>query len=224
MIKIGRFILLTFMLSSWSTAFAYSLDEQINNLISQQLTQMQATNNVEDIIITYTTPKPKLSCDTPILTLLNKKKLWGNVTISAQCDNKTKFIQINVVIMGSYVVASQPISAGTIITEQHLLKKSGRLDTLPATVILDKTQAINHIALRNINRDEPIKSSSLQKNWHVKAGQIIKVIIKGDGYQIITNGKTLNNAILDDHINIRLDSGNIIEGIVTTEGVIIFSK
>ena len=153
MIKIGRFILLTFMLSSWSTAFAYSLDEQINNLISQQLTQMQTTNNVEDIIITYTTPKPKLSCDTPILTLLNKKKLWGNVTISAQCDNKTKFIQINVVILGSYVVASQPISAGTIITEQHLLKKSGRLDTLAATVILDKTQAINHIALRNINSD-----------------------------------------------------------------------
>lgn len=221
--KITKLILLILMLVSLSTtSFANSLDEQISDLILQQLPQIQTS---DDIVITYINPKPNLNCDSPTLTLLNKKKRWGNVTISAQCNNKAKkYIQVNIAIMGSYIVANQTISSGTIITEEHLRQQSGRLDTLPANVILDKAQAINHIALRDINPDEPIKAASLQKNWYIKAGQVVKVIINGDGYQIVTTGKTLNNAILDDHVNIKLNSGNILEGIVTSQGVVLFNK
>ncbi|OCG05300.1 flagellar basal body P-ring formation chaperone FlgA [Gilliamella sp. wkB112] len=213
---IVRLITLVGILISWNTAMASSLDQQINQLIAQQFNQ-----TIANITITYLTPKPQLSCEQPQLTLLNKQKFAGKVTISAQCDHKTKFIQLNVAISGNYVVAKQAISAGTVITEQHIRLQSGRLDTLPTAVILDKAQALNHIALRNIKPDEPIKTAMLQKNWLVKAGQIVKVIINGDGYQIVTNGKTLNNAVLDDHINVRLNSGNIIEGIVTSDGVMI---
>lgn len=213
---IVRLITLVGILISWNTAMASSLDQQINQLIAQQFNQ-----TITNITITYLTPKPQLSCEQPQLTLLNKQKFAGKVTISAQCDHNTKFIQLNVAVSGNYVVAKQAISAGTVITEQHIRLQSGRLDTLPTAVILDKAQALNHIALRNIKPDEPIKTAMLQKNWLVKAGQIVKVIINGDGYQIVTNGKTLNNAVLDDHINVRLNSGNIIEGIVTSDGVMI---
>lgn len=217
MTTIVRLTILICILAGWNQAMANSLDEQINHLISQQFTQ-----KIDDVTITYTAPKPKLSCDNPILTILNKKKVSGNVTISAKCENKTKFIQLNVTVIGSYIVANQTISAGTVITDQHIRLQSGRLDTLPATVILDKQQVINHIALRNINREEPIKTAMLQKNWYVKAGQMVKVIINGEGYQIVTNGKTLNNAVLDDRINVRLNSGNVLEGTVTNQGVLIF--
>lgn len=219
MALIVRLLLSIFILFCWNTALANSLDEQINHLISQQF-----THSIDNVAITYINPKPKLSCESPVLTILNKKKRWGNLTISAQCANKKKFIQINAAVSGEYIVANQNISTGTVITEQHISIKSGRLDTLPSTVILDKQQAINRIALRNINRDEPIKTVILQKNWYVKAGQKVKVIVNGEGYQIVTNGKTLNNAILDDHINVRLNSGNVIEGIVTTQGVVFFNK
>lgn len=216
MTVIVRLITLVGILISWNTAMASSLDQQINQLIAQQFNQ-----TIANITITYLTPKPQLSCEQPQLTLLNKQKFAGKVTISAQCDHKTKFIQLNVAVSGNYVVAKQAISAGTVITDEHVRLQSGRLDTLPAAVILDKAQALNHIALRNIKSDEPIKTAMLQKNWLVKAGQIVKVIINGDGYQIVTNGKTLNNAVLDDHINVRLNSGNIIEGTVTNDGVMI---
>jgi flagella basal body P-ring formation protein FlgA len=219
MIKIVKLIPAIFILFSWHPVLASSLDKQILNLISQQFSY-----KIDDISITYLTTKPQLSCDTPILLLLNKKKQWGNMTIGVQCDNKKKFIQIHVAVMGNYIVAKQAISAGTVINKDHIRTHSGWLDKLPSAVILNEADALNHIALRKINLDEPIKTTMLQKNWLVKAGQIIKVIMHGEGYEITTTGKTLSNAVLNDKIKVKLNYDKIVEGTLTHQGVIIFNK
>ena len=207
------------MLCSCHFVLANPLSKQIKDIIAQQF-----SHNLEAITIGYTNNIPKLSCDTPTLSLLNKNKPWGNMTIGVQCDNKKSFMQIYVAVSGHYLIAKQPITAGSVITEDLIDLKSGWLDKLPSSVILNKSDVLNHIATRNINQNETIKMAMLQKNWLVKAGQIVKVIIDDEDYQITTNGKSLNNAILDDKISIKLNSGNIIEGILTNQGVIISNK
>ena len=219
MIKIVKLIIGVFMLCSCHFVLANPLSKQIKDLIAQQF-----SHNLEAITIGYTNNIPKLSCDTPTLSLLNKNKPWGNMTIGVQCDNKKSFIQIYVAVSGHYLIAKQPITAGSVITEDLIDLKSGWLDKLPSSVILNKSDVLNYIATRNINQNETIKMAMLQKNWLVKAGQIVKVIIDDEDYQITTNGKSLNNAILDDKISIKLNSGNIIEGILTNQGVIISNK
>ena len=219
MIKIVKLIIGVFMLCSCHFVLANPLSKQIKDLIAQQF-----SHNLEAITIGYTNNIPKLSCDTPTLSLLNKNKPWGNMTIGVQCDNKKSFMQIYVAVSGHYLIAKKPITAGSVITEDLIDLKSGWLDKLPSSVILNKSDVLNHIATRNINQNETIKMAMLQKNWLVKAGQIVKVIIDDEDYQITTNGKSLNNAILDDKISIKLNSGNIIEGILTNQGVIISNK
>lgn len=219
MIKIVKLIIGVFILCSCHFVLANPLSKQIKDLIAQQF-----SHNLEAITIGYTNNIPKLSCDTPTLSLLNKNKPWGNMTIGVQCDNKKSFMQIYVAVSGHYLIAKQPITAGSVITEDLIDLKSGWLDKLPSSVILNKSDVLNHIATRNINQNETIKMAMLQKNWLVKAGQIVKVIIDDEDYQVTTNGKALNNAILDDKISIKLNSGNIIEGILTNQGVIISNK
>lgn len=219
MIKIVKLIIGVFILCSCHFVLANPLSKQIKDLIAQQF-----SHNLEAITIGYTNNIPKLSCDTPTLSLLNKNKPWGNMTIGVQCDNKKSFMQIYVAVSGHYLIAKQPITAGSVITEDLIDLKSGWLDKLPSSVILNKSDVLNYIATRNINQNETIKMAMLQKNWLVKAGQIVKVIIDDEDYQITTNGKSLNNAILDDKISIKLNSGNIIEGILTNQGVIISNK
>ena len=219
MIKIVKLIIGVFILCSCHFVLANPLSKQIKDLIAQQF-----SHNLEAITIGYTNNIPKLSCDTPTLSLLNKNKPWGNMTIGVQCDNKKSFIQIYVAVSGHYLIAKKPITASSVITEDLIDLKSGWLDKLPSSVILNKSDVLNHIATRNINQNETIKMAMLQKNWLVKAGQIVKVIIDDEDYQITTNGKSLNNAILDDKISIKLNSGNIIEGILTNQGVIISNK
>ncbi len=219
MIKIVKLIIGVLMLYSCHFVLANPLSKQIKDLIAQQF-----SHNLEAITIGYTNNIPKLNCDTPTLSLLNKNKPWGNMTIGVQCDNKKSFMQIYVAISGHYLIAKKPITAGSIITEDLIDLKSGWLDKLPSSVILNKSDVLNYIATRNINQNETIKMAMLQKNWLVKAGQIVKVIIDDEDYQVTTNGKALNNAILDDKISIKLNSGNIIEGILTNQGVIISNK
>lgn len=219
MIKIVKLIIGVFMLCSCHFVLANPLSKQIKDLIAQQF-----SHNLEAITIGYTNNIPKLNCDTPTLSLLNKNKPWGNMTIGVQCDNKKSFMQIYVAVSGHYLIAKQPITAGSVITEDLIDLKSGWLDKLPSSVILNKSDVLNYIATRNINQNETIKMAMLQKNWLVKAGQIVKVIIDDEDYQVTTNGKALNNAILDDKISIKLNSGNIIEGILTNQGVIISNK
>ena len=219
MIKIVKLIIGVFILCSCHFVLANPLSKQIKDLIAQQF-----SHNLEAITIGYTNNIPKLSCDTPTLSLLNKNKPWGNMTIGVQCDNKKSFMQIYVAVSGHYLIAKQPITAGSVITEHLIDLKSGWLDKLPSSVILNKSDVLNHIATRNINQNETIKMAMLQKNWLIKAGQIVKVIIDDEDYQVTTNGKALNNAILDDKISIKLNSGNIIEGILTNQGVIISNK
>ncbi|WLS91949.1 flagellar basal body P-ring formation chaperone FlgA [Gilliamella apicola] len=214
-----KLIIGVFMLCSCHFVLANPLSKQIKDLIAQQF-----SHNLETITIGYTNNIPKLSCDTPTLSLLNKNKPWGNMTIGVQCDNKKSFMQIYVAVSGHYLIAKQPITAGSVITEDLIDLKSGWLDKLPSSVILNKSDVLNYIATRNINQNETIKMAMLQKNWLVKAGQIVKVIIDDEDYQVTTNGKALNNAILDDKISIKLNSGNIIEGILTNQGVIISNK
>ncbi|MWN31928.1 flagellar basal body P-ring formation protein FlgA [Gilliamella sp. Pra-s65] len=219
MIKIAKLTFAIFILFSSSTVLANSLDKQINNLLFQQI-----NHKTDEIVITYLSSKPKLDCDTPILSLLDKKKLWGNITISAQCDNKKTFIQMHVAVVGNYIVAKQSINAGAVISKDHIRIQSGRLDKLPSSVILNEVDVLNRIALRHINQDEPIKTTMLQNSWLVKAGQIIKVIIYGEGYEVSTSGKTLSNAVLNEKIRVKLNSNKIVEGTLTQQGVIIFNK
>ncbi|MCX8650898.1 flagellar basal body P-ring formation protein FlgA [Gilliamella sp. B2776] len=214
-----KLIIGMFILFSCHIVLANSLSKQINDLITQQF-----SHNPEAVTISYTNDMPKLNCDNPTLSLLNTKKPWGNMTISVQCDNKKRFMHIYVAVSGHYLIAKQPIMAGSVITEDLIDLKFGWLDKLPSSVILNKSDALNHIATRNINQSETIKKAMLQKNWQVKAGQIVKVIIDGESYQITTNGKSLNNATLDEKISVKLNSGNVIDGVLTNQGVIIFNK
>lgn len=212
-----RLIFCIFILLGWKTSFADVLDNQIHHFISEQLQDKK----IDHIAIRYLAAQPDLNCRKPTLKLLSKNKLWGNLTLSAKCKNQTKYIQLYVDVVGSYIVANQAINADTKITEQHITEQSGQLDKLPATIILDKSQIINHIAIRHIDPQEPIKTSMLKRHWQVKAGQQVKVIINGDGYLVATKGKTLANGAQGDYIHVKLNTGTIVEGIVSEQGITI---
>lgn len=219
MLKIKTLFLFGCLLWCYNPVIADTLDKQIAEFFNQQW-----QNIAEDINIHYSQQLPTLNCDKPTLALLNKHKKWGNVTISAQCADKKTFIPINVAVTGHYVVANQAIAAGSLITADNIRRQSGRLDSLPTNVILQESQLRDHVALRNIAINQPIKTTMVRKYWRVKAGQVVKLIIAGEGYQIISQGKSLTNAAIGETVNVRTHSGKIVEGVVTNQGVTIFSK
>lgn len=219
MIKNRMLFLIAMLVLSASPTVASTLDKQIEAFFHAQWGE-----KASDIQVSYPQNKPQLDCEEPILNLVNPQKKWGNVTISAECHHKKTFIQVYIAIVGNYIVANQSIAAGSVITQDSIRLQSGRLDKLPPGILLDKTELIDFVALRNITHEQPIKSTMIRKRWQVKAGQVVKLILNGDGYQIITQGKPLTNAGLGDMINVRTENGKVVKGVVTNQGITISDK
>lgn len=220
MFKIKKLFFIILMFWGGNSEATNTLDQQIKTFLVNQ-----TTHKMHNIVIRYISPKPVLNCTHPVLSLTNEKKLWGKVMLIAQCGTNKHIIQLNIAGVGNYVIAARPIKAGSTISADDMLYKSGRLDKLPDSLILDKQEIIDHVALRNIHENQSIKTTMIRKKWLVTAGQSSRVIIRGNGYQIVTNGKALSNARLNDPVNIRIDgSGRIINGLATNEGILVFNK
>lgn len=220
MFKIKKlfFIILTFWGGNIEAANPF--DEQIKTFLVNQ-----TAHKIHNIAIRYISKKPVLNCACPVLSLTNEKKLWGKVTLIAQCETHKHIIQLNIEGVGNYVIAARPIKAGSTILAGDILYKSGRLDKFPDSLILDKQDTIDHVALTNIHKNQSIKTTMIRKKWLVAAGQSSRVIIRGSGYHIVTNGKALSNARLNDPVNVRIDaSGKIINGVAINEGILVFNK
>lgn len=220
MFKIKKLFFITLMFWGSNLEAANAFDEQLKRFLVNQ-----TAHKIHNIVIHYISPKPVVDCTHPVLSLTNEKKLWGKVTLIAQCETNRHIIQLNIEGVGNYVIAARPIKAGATISADDMLYKSGRLDKLPDSLILDKQEVIDRVALRNIHVNQSIKTTMIRKKWLVTAGQSSRVIIRGNGYQIVTSGKALSNARLDDPVKVRIHgSGKIINGLATNEGVLFFDK
>ncbi len=60
----------------------------------------------------------------------------------------------------------------------------------------------------------------MRRTWIIKAGQSVQILAQGDGFNVTSEGKALNNAAIADNVRVRLASGQIISGKATEQGTI----
>lgn len=172
-------------------------------------------------VVTILTPEKQLAelCESPQLSLAGSNmRISGNRSVIAQCGNLRKFIQIKIQANGRWWTASHALKAGSAITQADITAQSGSMDKLPGGVILREDGLVGQITTRAINVGQPFVDSHIRKRWAVIAGQEVDVLAIGDGFQIRTRGKAINNAALDETVRLKTNSGQIINGKVTSEG------
>lgn len=212
-----RILLLMGLLLSLNVQ-AEGLTRQIESFIQAQFA---SNSNVTDVKVLVRTPASRWPpCESPQLSLAQNSRRWGNVSISARCGQERRFIQVQVQVIGRYLVAARGISAGSKLTADDIALKTGRLDTLPARTLTENAKAIGAVSLRNISPGQPLNPVMLRRAWVIKAGQAVQVIAQGDGFNISGTGKAMNNAAAEDSVRVRMASGQIVNGIVGGDGTI----
>ena len=110
------------------------------------------------------------------------------------------------------------------VIDQSLLQlKRGRLDQLPPRTILDISQANSATTLRDIAPNQPILLSMVRQSWRIKAGQQVQVVAAGDGFSVNSEGRALNNAAVAQTARVRMNSGQIVSGVVDPDGNILIN-
>lgn len=197
---------------------AEGLDGQVENFIKSQFA---GNTNVTEVKVLLRTPASRWpQCELPQLSLPQNARHWGNISISTRCGQERRFIQVQVQVIGHYLVAARGISAGSKLTAEDLKLKTGRLDTLPPRTLAESGKAIGAVSLRNISLGQPLNSSMLRRAWVIRAGQQVQVMAQGDGFNISGAGKAMNNATAEDSVRVRMASGQIVNGIANGDGTI----
>ncbi|EOI7434606.1 flagellar basal body P-ring formation chaperone FlgA [Yersinia enterocolitica] len=197
-------------------AMATDLSVQVNQFFQQQYPDKESQVNV--VIKTPQNQWPQ--CDMPEITLPANARTWGNISLSIRCDGVRRFIQTQVQVSGHYAVAARQLAAGEKITPQDIEMKKGRLDTLPPGALLEPNFAQGAVSLRQINAGQPLTRNMLRRLWIIKAGQDVQVLAQGEGFNVNSNGKAMNNAAIQDTVRVRMASGQIVSGTVADDGTV----
>lgn len=197
-------------------AMATDLSVQVNQFFQQQYPDKESQVNV--VIKTPQNQWPQ--CDMPEITLPANARPWGNISLSVRCDGVRRFIQTQVQVSGHYAVAARQLAAGEKITPQDIEMKKGRLDTLPPGALLEPNFAQGAVSLRQINAGQPLTRNMLRRLWIIKAGQDVQVLAQGEGFNVNSNGKAMNNAAIQDTVRVRMASGQIVSGTVADDGTV----
>lgn len=212
------------LLATLLLAFAlpgYSAD------LTAQLTQFfkaRDPQHAAGMTVVIRTPQEQWpTCDTPELQLPGNSRQWGNISISANCAQNRRFLQVQVQVTGQYLVANRQVTRGTTLDPNDFRMETGRLDELPPRALVDQNSVTDAIALRDIPPGQAVTASMLRQPWRVKAGQNVMVVASGNGFNASSEGRALNNASAAQMVRVRMGNGQVVSGRVDADGNILIS-
>ncbi|MBP2170938.1 flagella basal body P-ring formation protein FlgA [Erwinia toletana] len=204
----------------------FSLQLQAADLTAQltQFFQARDAAHAKGMQVVLRTPTAQWpQCETPQFSLPGNSRLWGNISVAANCGQERRYLQVQVQVTGDYVVAARQITRGSAVSAADLTIKRGRLDTLPSRAVVDPLEATDAITVRDILPGQPITLSMVRQPWRVKAGQNVMVIAQGDGFNASGEGRAMNNATAAQAVRVRMGNGQIVSGKVDADGNILIS-
>lgn len=192
---------------------------------------------IEQFLATQTAGLPgrvRISIDTPLSGdlppcdalepfLPSGSRLWGRVSVGVRCNAGqawTRYVQAYIAVIATYQVATRQIEAGQALSPADTAAREADLTTLPASVIVDSTQLGGMVALNRISLGAPIRRESLRGMSIVQQGQTIKVVTRGQGFVVSTEGKAMASAATGALIQVKIQGGQLISGNVRPDGSI----
>ncbi|MCG8708888.1 flagellar basal body P-ring formation protein FlgA [Brenneria sp. 4F2] len=214
---IAQFYTAIFCFTTFNAAAgAIELSEQVTAFVRQQISIPSATVNVK----LKSAKDSAIDCPNPLFSLPSRKKPGGNVNIKMVCGTARYYLATEIQITGRYLVAAKSVPVNHKITKDDIKWREGRIDTLTVSPMTDIAQVEGSISQRAIGAGQTLNDRMLRRPWAVSSGQTISVTIAGPGFNITNQGKVMNNAAINERTRIKMDSGQIIEGVVTAEGAV----
>ncbi|QNI01504.1 flagellar basal body P-ring formation protein FlgA [Halomonas sp. SH5A2] len=197
-----------------------ALMESVHQFLYQET---QALGN--DVVINLRPPSPHLSVCTnpdPFLTNQNEAPL-GRVSVGVRCgtdSQQVRYLQAEVDVIGSYMVAAVDIERGRQITPDMLGEKTGNLGDLSSRAVTQLDDIVGKVARQPIANGTTIQSHFIQAPLLIERGQRVKVIAEGDSFRVSREGEALNNGAMGEEVRVRFGSREVMSARVVERGTL----
>lgn len=152
---------------------------------------------------------------------------WGRVNVGVRCGGDrpwTRYIQARVSVLTDYYVAARAMAPGEPIDPADLELRQGDLAALPRAVVTDPSQVMGAVAANRIAAGSPMRTDLMRKAISVRSGQTVTVAVEGDAFQLTSEGKVLADAATGTSVQVRLRSGQVVNGIVRSADTVVLQQ
>lgn len=162
------------------------------------------------------------TCNGFDVSMGNGARPWGKTQVTVRCRGGTwnLWVPVQIRIVAEYLVIARPIDAGQRLTDADIHTQMGELSDLPSGVLMNKEQAIGRSAIAALAAGRPLRADMLRQPTVVQQGQSVKIIGTGSGFQVSNEGRALTNAVVGQVTQVRLNSGQILSGVVRADGAV----
>lgn len=171
-------------------------------------------------------PDPKLAlaaCEAPQFSLAPGARAYGKTTLVASCSAPvvwSVYLAATVKLISSYVVAAAPLAQGQRLSEADLTVRQADLASLPAGVLTDPAQGRQRSLLLPVAAGMPVTQSMLRREIVVKAGQSVRLLAQGPGFEISAEAQALSAGAEGEIVRARTASGQVVSGLAQADGVL----
>ncbi|WP_067703715.1 MULTISPECIES: flagellar basal body P-ring formation chaperone FlgA [unclassified Erwinia] len=204
------------------SASAEDLTGQLNQFFKSRYGENGQSADTLSVVVK--TPQAQWpDCTAPQFSLPGNSRMWGSMSVAANCGQNRRYIQVQVQVTGDYIVAARQVARGTALTPADVKIEHGRLDTLPARAVMSADEIADAVTLRDFLPGQPVTLMMVRQPWRVKAGQNVTVTASGEGFNVSSEGQAMNNATAAQLVRVRMSSGQIVNGKVGADGNILIT-
>lgn len=150
-------------------------------------------------------------------------RTWGRTNVIVRCvaeANWSVFLPVHIRVVADYLITATPLAQGQTITAADLARREGDLSDLPAGVLTDEQQAVGRTAALSIVAGRPLRRDMLRQPLVIQQNQTVKVVSKGQGFQVANEGRAMTNGTEGQIIQVRLPSGQVVSGTARAGGIV----
>ena len=150
-------------------------------------------------------------------------RLSGRTHVGIRCLGPniwSALVPVQITTTGTYVTTTRPLGAGQLIQAGDLAIMTGDLSSQPTGVITDPANAIGKTLRNSLGAGQALRGEQLLAPLVIQQGQSVRVVSKGNGFAVSSEGKALNNAAAGQIAQIRMNSGQTVSGVAKSDGSI----
>lgn len=150
-------------------------------------------------------------------------KTWGRTNVLVRCLGEAGwrvYVPVHVRVQADYLITARPIVRGQAVVAEDLATQVGDLSELPASILTDPALAIGKSAASSIPAGRPLRADMLRAVTVVRQGQTVKLLSRGPGFAVATDGRALGSAVAGQVVQVRLGNGQVVSGIAGEDGAV----
>jgi len=193
---------------------ATDIAEQVHEFLEQR-------TRTQGLIATIEITPPRIenlgSCTDFEVYSRGSDQLRSRMTVSVRCHKPAQWVthvRAQLSASGYYFVANRNIEIDEPVALDDLIPHEADVLKLSPHILTDPSKIIGYIATRRIPNGTTLRTNALRDPQSIARGQTVQTIARGQGFVVTSQGQALQSGNPGTRIQIRTESGQIIQGTV----------